>query len=233
MGMNMAILHITMTKKPPCRTKVSLRSTTRLADLGFVYNASVRAIPQSDGFTLALQNEHSEKDSGKLIHVGREGKKLALTLNFAKNFTVAGLSAGDFLAARYEYGVITARKLPPAQKYYVIGSQNYGAFLRLYGEWLNNAGFLPDTIATVDIQRDGMTLQLWDEPAATYGDIVKFARTHKYQVLQPQKNQHITFMDLDGYILNRAGLDTGDIAGIHCEHGRITLFKPDLHKLGF
>ena len=214
------------------RTKVNVRSSW-LADIGFVYGVPVRAIPQPEGFTLALQTERYEKDTGKLIHVGREGKKLALTLNFAKNFTVAGLSAGDFLAARYEYGVIAARKLPPAQKYYVVGSQNYGAFLRLYGEWLNHAGFLPDTIATVAARRDGMTLQLWDEPAATYSDIVKFAREHQYQVIQPQKNQNITFIDLDCYMLNRAGLDTGDIAGIHYEHRRITLFKPDLRKLGF
>ena len=67
--MNLGILHITATKKPPCRTKVSVRSTTRLADLGFVYDSPVYAIPQPEGFTLALQNEHHEKDSGKLIHV--------------------------------------------------------------------------------------------------------------------------------------------------------------------
>jgi len=232
--MNLGILHITATKKPPCRTKVSVRSTTRLAAFGFDYETPVWATPQPDGFTLTVQDERHEKDGGKLIHVGREGRKLALTLNFAKNFAVAGLSAGDFLAARYEYGVITARKLPPAQKYYVVVSQNYGAFLRLCGVWLDDAGFFPDTIATVAVQRDGggMTLRLWDETATTYGDIVKFARAHQYQLLQAQRNQQITFIDLESHLLNCAGLDAGDIAGIHYEHGRITLFKPDLQKLG-
>jgi len=233
--MSMAILHMTAVEKPYYRTKIGVRSSW-LADMGFVCGAPVWAMPQPDGFTLTLHSKHSKMDgmdSGKLIHVGLDGKKLALTLNFAKNFSVAGLSAGDFLAARYEYGVITARKLPPAQKYYVVGAQNHGAFLRLCGGWLNDTGFLPDTIAMAAVLRDGMTLRLWDDTAATHSDIVKFARAHKYQVVQPQKNQHITFIDLNGYTLNRTGFDTGDIAGIHYEHGCITLFKPDLQTLGF
>jgi len=231
MGMNMTILQITATKKPPYRTKMGIRSSW-LADMGFVYGAPVRAIPLTDGFILALQDEHNQH-SGKLIHVGLDGTKLALTLNFAKNFSVTGLTAGDFLAARYEYGVITARKLPPAQKYYVVGSQNYGPFLRLCGAWLNDAGFLPDTIAMVAVQPGCLTLRLCNDPAASYAEIVKFARAHRYQVLQAQRNQNITIMDLDGYTLSHAGFDTGNIIGIHYKHGRITLFKPDLQKLGF
>ena len=232
--MKTAILQITATKKPPYRTKIGIRSSW-LADIGFVCGVPVRAIPLPDGFILALQDE-CNRHNGKLIHVGLDGTKLALTLNFANNFTIAGLAAGDFLAARYEYGIITAKKLPPAQKYYVVASHNHGAFLRLNGAWLNDAGFLPDTIAMVAVQRDCISLRLWDETAesaASYSEIVKFARTHQYQILQAQKNQHITIIDLDGYLLNRAGVNTGDIAGIHYEHGRITLFKPDLQKLGF
>ena len=232
--MSFGILRVTATKKPPYRTKVSVCSTAQLADFGFVYDAPVWATPQLEGFTLALlEDEHREKDSGKLIHVGRTGNKLVLTLNFAKNFSVVGLSAGDFLAARYEYGVITARKLPQAQKYYVVGAQDYCTFLQLCGAWLNDAGFLPYTIVTVAVQQDFITLRLWDDPAATYSDIVKVARMHQYQVIQPQRNQHFTIINLDDYLLNRAGLDTGDIAGVHYEYGCITLFKPDLQKLGF
>ena len=232
--MKMAILQITTTKNPPFRMKIGIRSNW-LADIGFVYGAPVRAVPLPDGFILALQDEHSEmiNSNGKLIHVGLDGTRLALTLNFAKNFSIAGLSAGDFLAAQYEYGAITAKKLPPAQKYYVVGAHNYSAFLRLSGEWLNDVGFLPDVIVTAAMQPDCITLQLWDKPDTTYCEIVKFARTHQYQVLQTQRNQHITFIDLDDCLLNRAGVNSGDIAGVHYEYGRITLFKPDLQKLRF
>ena len=231
-GAFMTVLHITATKKPPCRTKISIRFSW-LADMGFVYGAPVWATPQPDGFTLALMNKHRQEDGSKLIHVGSDGKKLALTLNFAKNFSVAGLTAGDFLAAQYEHGLITAKKLPPAQKYYVVGAQNYGAFLRLCGEWLNDAGFLPDSIVTVAVRQGCIILRLWNDHAATYGEIVKFARANQYQILQAQRNQKITFIDLDSYLLDCAGLDTGDITGVHYEYGRITLFKPDLQKLGF
>ena len=137
------------------------------------------------------------------------------------------------MLAKYEYGTIAARKLPPAHKYYVVAALNYSAFLRLYGEWLNDAGFLPDVIATVAIKPGCITLRTWSEPAASYSDIVKFARERKYQIAQPQKNQDITYIDLDCCLLDRAGFVTGDFCGVRYDCGIITLFKPDLQKLGF
>jgi len=233
--MKMRVLHVTTTKEPPCRTKIKI-SSPWLADMGFVYGAPVRAIPLPDGLTLVLQNEHNEKEGGKLIHVGLYRDKPTMTLNFSKSFSIPGLATGDFLAARYEYGVITARKISRAQKYCAVASHNHGAFLRLNGAWLDDAGFLSDTIVMAAVCRDCITLRLWDEsakPNATYSDIVKFARAHKYQVLRAQVNQKITYINLGAHLLSRAGFGIGDIAGIHYEHGRITLLRSDLQQLGF
>ena len=224
------ILHVNGTKQPPYRTKVNIRGA-RLADFGFVCGSPVIAVPRHEGFALFLGDVLTHEGS-KLIHVGMEGKKHALCLNFANNFDV-GLVFGDFLAARYEYGAIEARKLPAAWKYYVVDVQNHSAFLRLCGAWVDDAGFLPDIIATVAIGPGGITLCVLDEPAVNYSEVVKFARARKYQLVQAQKNQHLTHVDLDGYMLNNAGFEPGDICGVRYKPGTITLFKPDLHKLGF
>jgi len=230
--MSIGVLHVTGTKKPPYRTKVNIRSLW-LAGMGFVYDAPVWAVPQDNGFTLALRGEHGVNEVGKLIHVGREGVKLALTLNFAKNFAVAGLNAGDYLAARFEYGIIQARKLPDAQNYYVVGSRDYDAFLQMCGGWLDDAGFVPDTITTVAVADGSITLRAWQDTTASYGDIVKLARERKCQIIQPKRNQYVTVVDISSYILGGAGFKTGDIAGIRYEYGSMTVFKPDLQKLGF
>ena len=233
------VLYVTGTKNPPYRIRVNMRGLW-LANFGFTYGTPVLAIPQPDGFRLQVENANTANvtnttdaiNSSKLIHVGLDGKKHALYLNFANSFAANGLAAGDFLAARYEYGVIEARRLPPAQRYCVVGTRNHGAFLRLYGPWLNDAGFPLDGIVTVATSPGCVTLRVWDEPDLSYREVVKFARMQRYQLVQVQKNQQVKFIDMDSHMLNRAGLDSGDICGVWYEHRMITLFKPDLQKLG-
>jgi len=229
--MKMGVLHVTTTKQPPYRAKIRICSPC-LADMGFVHGAAVRAAPRQDGFNLALQNENNAREDGKLIHVSLYRDKPNLTVNLAQNFPT-GLIDGDFLAAGYEYGIIRARKLPEAQKYYVITSQNYGAFLQFSGAWLSDTGFTPDTITTVSSTHEGIMFSAWKDIAAKYDDIVKYARKQGYQIIQARRNQHITTMDIPGYILNKAGFGNGDIIGVRYEYGIIKLFKPDLQRLGF
>jgi len=222
------ILLIYGTKQPPYRTRVAVHGSW-LADIGFVYGAPVWAIPQQDGFALALREEYAGNEKGKLIHVGLAKKKnLALSLNFGKNFAIAGLDVGDFLVAEYDYGIIKARKLPHAQRYYIIGSRNYDAFMRLRGEWLNDAGFLLDTAVTVSVVDGDIVIRAWDDATATYADMVKFARAQKCQIIQPRMKEDSTIMDIPAYILNRAGFGEGDISGVRYDYGLITLFKPVL-----
>jgi len=229
----MGVLHVTTTKQPPYRSRITVRSPW-LAGMGFVNGAAVRAVPIQDGFTLSLLNEKNVRERGKLLRVGlATNQRLILTLYLAQNFATTGLVDGDFLAAGYEYGLITAMKLPEAQKYYVMGYQNHGAFLQMSGGWLDDTGFAPDTITTVALTRDGISFTAWNDASITYGEIVKHARERMYQIIQARRNQQITTMDVPGYIFTRAGFGQGDIVGVRYEYGTIQLFKPDLRKLGF
>ena len=233
--MKMTVLSVVAMKKPAYRLRVDIRSRL-IADMGFVVGASAYAIPQQDGFTITMQGENN--NGGKIINVinnkNRNCKsKPAIHLYLAKNFSSTGLAEGDFLAAKFEHGVITAKKLPPAQKYYVTGSQSYETFLQFSGGWLSDAGFMPDTPVTVSVSDDGITFRVWDGMTENYADFVKFARSDKCQIIQPRKNQSVITMDIPGYILNRGGFGVGDISGVNYEYGTIKLFKPDLQKLGF
>jgi len=231
--MEMGVFRVSTTRQPPYRPKIKT-SSPLLAGAGFVNGAAVRAVPCEYGFTLTLQTDNSITENGKLIRVGLDSNKNpTITVNLANNFSTTGLIAGDFLAAGYEYGVIKAKKLPEAQKYCVVGPQNYGAYLQFCGEWLSSAGFMPDTITTVSVSDDGITFSVWKDAAAKYGEIVKYAREHKYQLIQAKRNQRLTTMDVPGYVLGKAGFGKGDIAGILYEYGTIKLFKPDLRILGF
>ena len=234
------ILHVTSSKKPPRRLRICIRSPW-LADMGFVHGVPILAIPQQNGFAVVLQGEHDGKtkaEGGTLMHVGLSVKKMSnIMLNFSKNFSIAetGLSVGDFLAAKYEYGIITARKLPDAQKYYIVVTQNREPFLRMSGEWLLDAGFPPDTIVTVAVSaaRENITFYAWKGTTEKYDEMVKFARKQKYHIIQTRKNQQLTVLDAPGYILEHATFKTGDMLGVRYQNGVITLFKPDLRKLGF
>ena len=236
--MKMGILRVTAIHKPVYRTRIGVHSPW-LPGMGFVQGALVRAVPHQDGLTLTVQDKSSPvvKESGKYINVCLENKKPGpacyLTVYLTQNFCIPGLSAGDFLAAGFDYGIIKAKKLPVADKYVVVCSQNYNAFLRLSGGWLSGIGFIPDTIVTVSLTRGCITLNVLKDGAADYSEIVKFARKHKYQVIQVRKNQHITVLDISGYLLNSVGFGEGDISGIIHEYGTIRLFKPDLQQLGF
>ena len=237
--MKMGILRVTAIHKPVYRTRIHIRSQW-LASIGFVQGALVSVVPRQDGLTLSLQDKNStliKEERHKLIRVGLENKHpkplCYLAVNFTKNFSIPGLSAGDFLAAGYGYGIIKAMKLPSADKYVVVGSQNYSAFLQLSGGWLSDIGFMPDAVVTVSLTHGNIILSLWKGDTMEYSEIVKFARKHKYQLIQVRKNQHITTLDISGYLLDSAGFIEGDISGIRYEYGIIRLFKPDLKKLGF
>jgi hypothetical protein len=231
--MKIGFLQVTEITKPYYRAKVNIYSPW-LADMGFVQGAPVVAVPQQDGFTLSLQSSSNKKGDGKLIHVVLTSKKNpTITVGLGKNFSTTGLNAGDFLAAGYEYGTIRAKKLPDAQKYYVIGLQNYSAFLQMGGEWLDNLGFKAHAVAITSINNGCLTFKLWNDDNAKYSEIVKFARQHKGQIVQPRKSQLCTVIDIPGYLLFGAGFKSGDISGVICEYGTIKIFRPDLRKLGF
>lgn len=224
---NYCILRTYTREKPNSRISTTIPiSFTWLAKMGFVPGALVCAVPYPDGFTLTLQNNENT-GYGKTLRV-KLGQRLTLSVNIARDFPIPELSGGDFLAAAYEYGTITARKLPPADKYYVVDTQNHSAYLRLNGGWLVDAGFPPNTIAIVAPTHNGITFTAWNGKHDEYPELVKHARKHKCQIIQIRECQAITFMELFADVLDKVGLKNGDIAGICCEHGKMTLFKPVL-----
>jgi hypothetical protein len=225
MIVNYSILQAYTRETPNRRTAITIRFSW-LAKMGFVSGALVCAVPQQDGFTLTLQNNENT-GHGKTLCVGLE-QRPRLSVSIARDFPIPELSGGDFLAAAYEYGTITARKLPPADKYYVVDTQNHGAYLRLNGGWMDEAGFPPDTIAIVASDNNLITFSAWNGKHSEYPELVKHARKHKWQVIQTREAQAITFMELFADSLDKVGLKHGDIAGIRCEHGKMTLFKPTL-----
>jgi|GEM_PF-6640391 len=229
MIVNYCILRAHTREKPDRRT--SIRTSFKwLAKMGFVAGALVCAVPHQDGFSIELQNEKNV-GLGKTIRVGIENRvpKPVLTVQLTKNFSIPELSGGDFLVATYEYGRIIAKKLPPADKYYVVSWQNYGAYLRLNGGWMDDAGFPPETIVTAAPSGNCITFDAWNGKVDEYPALVKFARKNKLQVLQTRTClQNITFINLYKELLDKAGFADGDVAGIRCGRGQITMFKPDL-----
>jgi hypothetical protein len=229
------ILRASLTKAQNRYTRIVIRYSW-LAEAGFFHGASVCAVPMSDGFTISLQTSKNA-GLGKTFRVGFGDKYPRLTFDITPNFPIPEISGGDFLAAAYEHGRIAAKKLPPADKYYLIDTQNYAAHLRLYGAWLIDAGFPPDTIATVAAERGKITINArtntsdYDDinSRANYGEIVKYARGRKLQLAQTKKHEKASTLDLFDRTLENAGFATGDICGVRChETGKISLFKPDL-----
>ena len=227
MAVNYCILRVYARTKPNKRTFIPI-SFTWFAKIGFVSGALACAVPHSDGFTLTLQNSENAGHV-KTIRVGA-GKRAALTVGISRDFQMPDLSEGDFLVAAYEYGKITARKLPTADKYYVVDTRNHNSYLRLNGGWLNETGFPPDTITIIEKAHgeNEIIFSAWHGNRDEYPELVKQARKHKQQIMQTRQGDSITFIELFADVLNKVGLKNGDVAGIRCGQGKITLFKPSL-----
>jgi len=227
------VTRIIAIKKPHYRTKTRLDALW-LPENGFVDGVELVAMPHLDGFSLDLPGNAAsdyEKCGGKLVRVGFHDKKHSLTLNFGKNFRVPGCEAGDFLAIGYEPGRIRAKKLPEAHKYYIIGHANHVPFLQLIGNWLSDAGFEPCEMGTFAYTRHKICIQHWNagcdlaESMDKIAEMVRFARSQRWQIVQAKKNQHYTVLDIPGYILMNAGFAEGDICRVCCEKGMVTLEK--------
>jgi len=229
----MGILYVNK-KKPTHRPRVVIRHAW-LPDFGFAHNASALATHQTDGFTVSLCDGTSATTNDEpIIHV-RCNSRGYTSLSFSIPQNGSALVAGDILAAKYEHGIITAQKLPHAQKYYVISSHvNYphDPFLDISGHWLSDIGFAPDTIVTASMTKGLITLSAWMDKTKSYSELVQFARKNKYQIIQTRKNQLAATLEIPGYLLANAGFAFGGIIGVYYAYGRIKFFKPDLQKLG-
>ena len=220
------ILRANKTGRQGRYTYVAIR-TALLAEAGFFPGAAVCAVPMCDGFTAWLQNSENA-GRGQTFRVGNTEKTPHLIINISRHFPMPEISAGDFLVAAYGHGRIAAKKLPAADKYYLIDTHSRAAHLQLYGAWLADAGFPPDTIVMVAAERGKITLNAWADSNVPYGEIVKYAKARKLQIAQTRKHGNTTTLDLFDWVLRSAGFVVGDICGVRHKPGEISLFKPGL-----
>jgi len=211
-----------------------------LVHMGFVPGALVQFLPEPGGLSLILceyvpkysELFHSTKEKGgTLIHANLNRQKGYACFSIegaALNST--GLCFGDALLARYEPGFIRLRKLPAGNVKVVTA--------KLFGQWLEEIGFLAEAVFTVDAQAHPglITCQLQENGLERSLELVRHARKNKLALLQVPailpKNCYPMF-EIPPACLERAGLAGDEYFLALYEHGRIQLQKLDFVGLGF
>lgn len=240
-------------KQPP---RISFRGGW-LNEMGFIPDALVQALPEQDGMLFQLWNENigrysdlhvsTREKGGNLIHVyhseatGHEGTTLVTT---GKYIYSGGLAIGDVLIAKYEYGSIKVKKIDlnafPDIKFITvtgIKEKHTGTLLpkvRLYGDWLNGIGFVPDALVIAFVENGKITFRLQDEGIEKYSAFVKYARENKGKLIQIRtEGENLPVISISGSFVQKAGFATDDMLTVTSEHSLICLQKPDFEKLGF
>ena len=224
-----------------------------LPEMGFVTGALVQALPEPNGMAFRLCDENIGKYSelsrstddrnGKLIQViySNNSKNAGPMLTTTGQYILSGgLSGGDTMAVQYTHGLIRMRKAPGETG--IVGSRNDKragktvSVIRLFGEWLTKAGFVPDALATAASEPGRITLTLHDNGIEQYSALVKHARVNKLKLFQfrrHNKNEKSAHIDITGSCLERAGFAAGDLYEILREYGLVQLRRIDLKALGF
>jgi len=228
-----------------------------LQEMGFISGALVQAIPEQGRMTFTLCNEniqsYSELDAstqklgGKLIQVYyRCGRKTPLPclVTSGEYLYNTGFGFGDKLIARYSTGFIRIRKLPPVTKIIYVTSVKLKYTdkplpeIRLIGNWLSEFGFTPNFLVASTSVPGSVTFRLHiDDGIESYNELVKNARQNKMKLLKvcevSKRKAHYPSIKINGSCVDKAGFNFGDMLLVFCEHGLITLQKPDFEKLGF
>ena len=206
-----------------------------MACMGFLPGALVQYLPQPGGMTFVLCDENITRYSelfrvtkdmgGTLMQVYRYRDGLQLCVSGAV-LDCTGLVYGDNLIARYEYGLIRIRKLP--------GGTVKGVTSRLMGQWLDDLGFMPDSVLTVASVPGIITCQLCVNGAERTSELVRHARANRLKLLQVQKaKHHMPVIELPATCLQKAGFTPDETLLATYEHGKIQLQRPDFVGLGF
>jgi len=157
----------------------------------------------------------------------------------------AGIELGESIIVGYEYGLIRVRKFPKGSRVIRVTKDKdpYTGVLvsriRLCGVWLPELGFAPDAVVTAASAPGSVVFKLHDTNMEQYGELVRYARKNKLELLQVQKitvnarDKQYPYITLMGAFADKAGFVPGDELAAYCEHGQITLQKLDFEKLGF
>ena len=209
-----------------------------LAPMGFVPDTLAQFIPEPNGFSLTLCEsvtsyselvQRTREKNGSLIHVNlydhREHPNICISGVSLRNI---GLAYADMLLIKYEPGFIRLRKLPHNNSRVVTA--------RIFGQWLAELGFAPDTVLTVDSSPGVITCKLQENGQARASELVKYARKNKLNLLQvtaQADNSGFPQFEIPTSRFEKAGLAPDDSFLASGEFGRITLARLDFEVLGF
>ena len=225
-----------------------------LDEIGFVPNALVQVLPESDGsIVFNLYNENfkysdlytsTKKQSGTLVRVNPPRAWERLGTHFVtsgRHVSAVGLSAGDLIIAKYDYGFIRVKKIgvdfPNARLVNATSvnrknTEKVVPRVRLCGKWLAEAGFKTDAVATASSEQGSITLTLRGE-GEKYADLVRLARQSKMSLIQVRSVKGLPIIAVSDSCIDKAGFQSGDTLAAAYDYGVIKLQKLDLEKLGF
>lgn len=226
-----------------------------LTETGFVNGALVQALPEPGGLVFKLFNENiasysdlycSTKERGgslgRIYISDTKSVKGPVFVTTGKHISRAGLRFGDSLAVKYEYGLIRARRLEKNVRLINVSKARdhktgvFRPWAFIWGDWLNDIGFTPDTLMTVASEPGCITFTAQRAPII-YSEIVRHARKNKMQLLQVSYKTgqltNATVISMRGSRLERAGFGMDDIFYVTYEYGVIKLQKLDPALISF
>jgi len=219
-----------------------------LAELGFVKDVLVQVLPKPDELVISLYNDNiidyselyrsTKEKNGVLMQISFSPTKMPLFTTVGNRILNSGFNIGDMLIAKCEYGRIRIRKVSGDTRLIEVSgvqkacSDGLMSRVWLWGDWLRDIGFLPDTLVTVKIEPDCITLAVQDK-AVIYSDVVRFARKNKMRLVQVVERKGEPLINTRGACISDAGFLPGDMFSAECEHGIIKLQKLDPEKFGF
>ena len=206
--------------------------------MGFIPHALTQVLPEDGGVTFVLCNENipsyselfreTKEKGGSLIHptlfMHRDYPCIHVSGETVRN---AGLKYGDNLIAQYEYGLIRMRKLPDGVR--VVNA-------RIFGKWLEELGFMPDEVLTVDYKPGLITCTLQENGRERTGELVKYAREKRLSLLQLKRardNNYAPMFEIPSSRLEKSGFSPDEAFHAVCSYGSIQLQKLDCRRYGF
>lgn len=207
--------------------------------MGFIPNSLIQFLPEDGGASFILRNENipsyselldeTQAKGGTLIHpsmfMHREYPCICVSGASVRN---AGLKYGDNLIGLYEYGLIRMRKLPDD------GSRVVNA--RVFGNWLEELGFTPREVLTVDSEPGLITCTLQENGNERVPELVKYCRENRLNLLQVKSvsdNNWVPAFEIPDSRMERAGFSPDEVLHATCDYGCIKLQRLDFVGLGF
>jgi len=223
-----------------------------LPEIGFVNGALIQTLPESKGIVFNLCNENignyselyksTKEKGGSLIKVcdclDRARYRETGFVTTGNHIHKCGLQVGDALLAKCEYGRIRMRKVEGNVRLINVAKTKKAytnepvPMVLLLGDWLNEIGFTPDTLATVSATPGSIAFTAHNQ-SIIYSDVVKHARQNQMQLLQVGSKEGSPVITLTGQRIIKSGFSIGDIFYAEYKYGSIDLQQLDPGRFGF